>query len=322
MKERILAVDIGGTKTSLMLAGPGSSREPVLTMPTEGDREPRELVREIVRAARNLPGWTARRVELVATGFPGALDPCSGRVRFAPNLRGWENLVPGDLLGEAFGCPVLVENDAGLATLAEWKLGAGSGCDDFVYITVSTGVGAGVVAGGRLLRGSGGLAGEVGHMILDPGGEPCGCGRRGCLETLASGPALARKARAYLSAGENSILGPDPDPPEILSAFRGGDPLAVRLIQELAGWLALGIHNLDVTVNPARVALGGGLGLADPAILQLTRRALENLRPQGQEAPLLMPAALGSAAVLEGALVLAGDPIKKPDDPGVPDQKD
>jgi len=322
MNQRILAIDIGGTKISLMLSGPGDHREPVFTMPAQADREPRALVREIVRAAGTLPGWNGRRVELVAAGFPGALDPCSGRVRFAPNLRGWENLDPGDLLGEAFGCPALVENDAGLATLAEWKRGAGTCCDDFVFLTVSTGVGAGVVAGGRLLRGSGGLAGEVGHMILDPGGEPCGCGRRGCLETLASGPALARKARAYLAAGEKSILGPDPDPPEILSAFRGGDFLAVRLIRELTGWLALGIHNLDVTVNPARVALGGGLGLSDPAILQLTRQALENLQPEGQEGPLLVPAALGSTAVLEGALLLAEESIKKPDDPGAPDQKD
>ena len=211
------------------------------------------------------------------------------------------------MLGERLRAPVSLEDDANTAALGEWRFGAGSGADPMGYLTVSSGIGGGVVAGGGIIRGVTGNAGEVGHIVIDPSGPRCACGRRGDVESYAGGAALARRARQVwprrtLSDGRAAPRAAA----DIFRAARGGDDDARRLVADAADALAAALAALAAVVEPAVIVVGGSIGLGQRRFIgraaTLARRRV--LRENGASLR-VVPAALGQESVLAGAADLA-----------------
>lgn len=249
----------------------------------------------------------------VGVGAPGPLDSTLGLVQSPPNLRGWSDVPLARILSDRLGLPVVLDNDGHVAALAEWAFGAARATDNFVYITVSTGIGGGVVVDGHLLRGRGGRAGHIGHMIMTDADVRCSCGNRGCWEALAAGPALATAACEAIAMEPDSLIrslaGDGPIDARIVGvAARAGDDLALRLIRREAELLGAGITSLIHLYSPERVILGGGLSaLFD--LMQPTIEAVlaERVMPTFRETR-LVKAALGDRTGVVGAAALVLQP--------------
>jgi glucokinase len=185
-------------------------------------------------------------IEAAGIGAPGPTDPRHGVLVNPPNLAGWPAGLPlGPLLTEALGAPVHLENDANLAAVAEFRRGAGRGTSDMAYVTWSTGIGSGLISGGRLHTGAHGTAGEIGHMVLDPEGPLCLCGMRGCTEAYASGNSIG------IRAGRPAA--------EVFADARAGDPEAVATVREAAHMVGIALLNLVNIFDPELIVLGGGI---------------------------------------------------------------
>jgi len=217
---------------------------------------------------------------------------------------------------KATGRAVVVDNDANTATVAEHRVGAGRGADDLVLVTLGTGVGGGLIVGGELRHGAAGFAGEPGHMVVDPNGPPCPCGRRGCWERFASGSGLGRIARDAAHAGRATDIvaraGGDPDAvrgEHVTEAAAAGDPEAVVLMAEFAWWVALGVSNLENLLDPGVVVIGGGLAEAGELLLAPTRAAYATLVLAYDHRPpvRIVGAELGPDAGAIGAALMARD---------------
>ena len=247
----------------------------------------------------------------VGVGAPGPIDP-SGVLHDPPNLPGWGSISITDRLGEALGIPVYAGNDANLAALGEHRFGAGQGVNDLVYLTVSTGIGGGIISGGRLLTGARGFAAELGHQTLVPEGPICGCGQPGHLEALASGPAIARDAKAALEQGRESIILKHADSFEsitaasVSAAAAEGDELAVELMDQAGFYVGLGLVNVIHIVEPRRILIGGGVSKAGELLLKPVRDTIHQrvMSPIYQSVEVL-PAKLGADVGLMGAAALA-----------------
>ncbi len=262
----LLGIDIGGTKTHMALGRADGAllREAHLEDWTSGDLE-RDLAR-ISTTARELlaaAGVEARALEAVGVSAPGPLDPVAGVIRDAPNLPGWHEVAIRARLEAALGRPVRLENDANAAALAEWRFGAGRGARAFVFLTMSTGVGAGLVLEDRLYRGARYGAGEIGHIPVVPDGRLCACGLRGCLEAYTGGAALAARIREDLRAGAKTLIrdfvGGDPARVNArvwVDALRAGDAYAERLHEEYLDRLSQGIAILILGLDTDCIALG------------------------------------------------------------------
>lgn len=244
--------------------------------------------------------------------FAGWVEHPSGLIALAPNLPNAEKDL-GPLLAEAAGLAVLVENDVNCAVWAEMMLGAGIGESNVVMLAVGTGLGGGIVIDGDLYRGSRGFAGEFGHMtVVGEGGPQCACGRTGCLESVASGTALGRLARERIGEQPGSVIlelaGGDPDKitGELVGeAAAAQDPFALRLFEEVATYLGIGIASVALAFDPDVVIIGGGVADIGEILLGPARAELER-RFEGQAPPpKVVPAALGNDAGMIGAALLA-----------------
>jgi glucokinase len=232
--------------------------------------------------------------------------------RAAPNVGAVWDVPIGARLAERLGHPVHVDNDATCATLAEWRAGAALGASDVVLVTLGTGIGGGIVSSGRLVRGVNGFAGEPGHMVVDPNGPPCVCGRRGCWERFASGSGLARLAREAATGGRLVrvvALAGDAEAvrgEHVLSAAREGDHDALVVVDQWAWWVALGLVNLTNILDPEVVVMGGGLAEAVDLVLAPVRRHFADLlyAPAHRPHPRIEMAALGEQAGAIGAALL------------------
>ena len=301
-----VGIDVGGTKClALAMRGGEIVEERRRDTPDEGD----ELLHTLAALAREVADGA---IGHVGVGLPGLVD-AAGVLRFAPNLRGAQGRAVGGELERQLGVRVQVENDATCAAWGEHRLGVAKGRDDVVLVTLGTGIGGGLVAGGVLVRGANGFAGEVGHMVVDPDGPPCTCGRRGCWETLASGRALDRLAReAARAGGAEAVLelaGGDVAAVtgrHVTRAAAAGDAQALELLESLARWVALGLANLAMVLDPALVVVGGGLVAAGETLLAPVRRELAAALPGGgnRAAPDVVPAQLGERAGALGAASL------------------
>jgi len=245
----------------------------------------------------------------LGVGAPGPVDPVAGIVLSAPSLHGWIDVPLRAILRERSGLPVAVHNDGNVAVLGEWRFGSGRGCRDFVYITVSTGIGGGIMADGRLLLGRKGMAGEIGHMIVAEHGPRCSCGNRGCWEAVASGTALSRAAGTALASGRrSSILALAAGEPiagrHVMAAAAEGDEVALDLVRREGELLGLGLVGLLHLFSPERIALGGGvmhgLALLEPHIRHVVS---ERAMPAYRDVP-ICAAQLGDAAGVIGAAAL------------------
>jgi glucokinase len=262
----LLGIDIGGTKTQIALGRANGEllREVHLESWASGSYE-RDL-EAIATSARGLleaAGVAANAIESIGVSAPGPLDPLTGVIREAPNLPGWHEVPIRARLERALGRPVRLENDANAAAVAEWRFGAGRGSSAFVFLTMSTGVGAGLVLDGRLYRGARYGAGEIGHIPVVPDGRACACGLRGCLEAYTGGAALAARMREDLAAGVKSAVRDlvRGDLTRIsartwVEALRAGDAYAQQLYEEWLDRLAQAIAIVVLALDADCIALG------------------------------------------------------------------
>jgi glucokinase len=257
------------------------------------------------------PAGDAKAPICVGVGIPGIVDP-DGLLRFAPNLLGANGTQVREGLQDRLGDKALVhvDNDANCAAIGECTFGAGIGRSDVLFVTLGTGIGGGILAGGRLLRGAGNFAAEIGHMVVDPHGPPCGCGRRGCWERYASGSGLGRIARDAALAGQadrvRELAGGDPDDvrgEHVVRAAFEGDRNAAAILEEFAWWLALGLGNLANVLDPEMIVIGGGLVGAGEVLFAPLRTAFAEhlLAPAMRPAIEIVPAVLGERGGAIGA---------------------
>ncbi len=294
----VIGVDVGGTKirsgvvdregaihTRYEAGSPGTSEEDVLRA-LDGAVE--EVLEETIGA--------------IGFGVPANLDRRTGRVLRATNLP-FDDFDLSGHARERFGLPVGVENDANAAALAEWKLGAGRGASNLVLFTLGTGVGGGIVLDGHLYRGAHGMAGEIGHFVVQLDGVQCSCGQRGCWEKYASGSALGRIAReAGFESGE-----------AVVAAAGAGGAKALKVLDQFTRWVAIGMAGLANTLDPAVIVIGGGLVEAGDLLLAPMRQHFNDLIEGGEHRPEvpIRPASLGERAGAIGAALIARDFLDK-----------
>ncbi|MHB8594085.1 MAG: ROK family protein [Acidimicrobiales bacterium] len=321
-----LGLDVGGTKMlGLALDGAGATlaetRVPSPGSPSAGagpgGTGPGVLLDALASLAEQVmtvPGAVDRaRVQAVGVGVPGLVDD-DGTLRFAPNLPVGNGAHIARELSTRLGLRVVVDNDANCAAIAESTLGAVVCVPDAVVVTLGTGIGGGIVSGGGLLRGTNGFAGEIGHMVVDPSGPLCPCGQRGCWECFASGSGLARLARQAARAGRLGavvrLAGDDPEGvrgEHVTQAARAGDEEAQAVLEELGWWIALGLSNLALVLDPQVIVLGGGLVETIGLILDSVRDTVATMLEHKAHRPevRIVPAALGESGGAIGAAVMA-----------------
>lgn len=311
---KILALDFGGTKHAAALLNLGEkqwiARKRALSPPHPHFRTDMEIMRSL--ASDLLQNETPAAI---GVSFGGPVDATTGTVRLSHHVEGWENIPLRQILETCFDAPTSVDNDANVAALGEHRFGAGIGFDSLLYITVSTGVGGGWILNQRPWRGAEGMAGEIGHMVVDPAGPICLCGKRGCVERMTSGPYIAEDVR--------SLLQQHPERGQILRALVGdnlailtaqivsqaasvGDELAIEALEKAGSALGRGIGNVANLINPQRFILGGGVAGAGKIFWTAVHRvARETALPEVNFE--IVPAALGDEAPLWGAAALASD---------------
>ncbi len=269
VKPIVLGIDIGGTKTAAMVVDGADRILGRAERPTD-HRPPVEVAAETGRAALAVAGVGLAGFEAVGVAVPGDVDTRSGTVRLAVNLDA-RDLPLSALLGQELGAPCFVEHDARAAAI--WLAGRPGVSGDLAYLSIGTGVAAGVVLDGQPLAGDNGLAGEIGHCVADPDGPVCPCGLRGCLEAIASGPAVARAAQAALDRGEPSLLreraaGTAVTAEAVYAAAGNDDALALRVTDAAAAAIARAVRSLVLSYGVARVVIGGGPSRAGAAFSQ------------------------------------------------------
>jgi len=312
MNRLVGAVDVGATKTlvtvrPLPVAAWASDGE-TIRFPTPAT--PGELIDALEGALRGLAASSGGRIVAVGVGTPGPVDAARGVVVHAPN-QGWRDVSLGTLLADRLGVPVALDDDANVGALGEAVFGAGAGTDPVAYVTVSTGVGAGMIVGGRIVRGCHGAAGEVGHLVVDAAGPRCGCGNRGCVEAYASGTGLERRARETWPRGRGPAGGPAPrTAAEVFRAARAGDAGARRIIEDGAAALSRGFAAIVATLDPERLVVGGAIGLAQPRYVSRAAHLARRLTiVESRSRATIVREALGGDSVLAGAAVLGTETL-------------
>jgi len=308
-----IAIDIGGTQTRAALFAPQSST-PILTQRISTQKESETPLERLLGLIASI--WEqSQPVLAIGVAAASPVDPYRGIVIDAPNIPGWVNLPLRQYIEDRFHVPVALGNDANLAALAEWKFGSGKGHRNMIYITVSTGIGGGVILDNQLLLGERGMAGELGHITVLPDGPLCGCGQRGHLEAVASGPSIARWVELELGQGIPSILkaGHSLTAKEVASAASQGDALAKAAFQRAGTFLGRTFADYLHIFNPTAIIVGGGVSRAGPLIFDPIRAAMQSsvMSPQFLDNLTLTTAALGDEVGLMGALALAQNLIEK-----------
>ncbi len=290
VKRYAIGIDIGASKTAVGIC---NSKGVILAKSTRPTGIPEELPEQI-RALLAEADFAMKKIRGIGVGTVGPLDIKTGRILRTPNLPAWRGIPIVKLLRRAFGVPVVLDNDANAAALAELKFGHKK--QNFIYLTLSTGIGAGIVIDGRVYRGAAGNAGEVGHMIIEGArmAPCCGCGKRGCFEALASGSAIAKRAKKLLKLKHASAE-------IVFQRARAGDKKARKIIEEAAFYLGVGLANLSEIFDPELIVLGGGLTKAWALFERIVQKTLKRY---ARQAPQLILTKLGDDNVLMGAAAL------------------
>lgn len=304
--EAALGIDVGGTNVRAAVVDLATGVVVASRRGPLAGRTPDEVVRAVVWTTREAVEAAGVRPVAAGAGFAGQIEGESGRVLSAPNL-GWRDVALGQLLGAALGLPVRVVNDLNAAAWGEYRCGAALGARSALVVFAGTGVGAGVVLDGRLLSGARGVAGEIGHVKVEPPpGEPersCGCGARGCLEAYAGGAGIsARLARAR---SEGNPAGPS-SPNDVERAAVAGDPWASAFWESTAARLGRAIADAVTLLDPGKLVLGGGLLLGNPSLLAAVERVVRaEASKTAMEGLSVTRAALGDDAGVIGAALLS-----------------
>ncbi|MFA0747755.1 ROK family protein [Fervidibacter sp.] len=302
MKVGVIGVDVGGTKMTAALANRDGKIVKLLRIQTrreEGAEGGFKAICEMVKSLLDEAQTQGLSVERIGVGFGGPVDFERGTVYLSHHVPGWENFPLKAELERSLGVPVTVDNDANAGTLGEWMFGAGKGVNDLLYVNIGTGIGGGIVSGGKMVRGWRNLAGEIGHMTVKPNGPTCTCGRKGCLEALASGSAIGREGTERLGRPVRSE--------EVFQLADQGDPIAKQILAEAVDALAFAIGAAANLFNPKKVILGGGVAEAPEHLLiePLRERLVRYTLPQVYEGLEVVRAQLGYDAGIMGAIALA-----------------
>jgi glucokinase len=280
----VLAVDLGGTKIVTALITPQGelvSREYSPTLAEEGVKP---VIKRILTTATTLvqhADLPYSSLSAIAIAVAGAIDSEKGIVTASPNLPGWRDIPLKDEIQISTGVTTFVINDATAAALGEHRFGAGRGVDNLIYLTVSTGIGGGIIIDGKLYSGSSGSAGELGHMTIDLNGPRCACGNVGCLEVLASGKAVAREAQRLIAQGTKTAILEIAEgdaqfvtAQTVATAANKGDAVALSIINKAATYLGVGMVNLVNIFNPEMIIVGGGMGKMGEMLLKPARKVV------------------------------------------------
>jgi len=315
---KYLGVDLGGTRLSAAVVDAGTGEVGGLrTIPTlarEGHDAVVERMAELIETVIAESGLAKDQLAAIGIGVPGMLDLERGQTLFLPNLPGnWPNVPLQSMIAERLGLPTHLLNDARSMTLGEWAFGAGRDVDDMACFTIGTGIGGGLVIGGKLHLGVGGTGGELGHQIIDMHGPPCGCGSRGCLEAFASGSAITAMAIKAVTQGLTTRIGHMVDydlnhinPEVIAQAAQAGDEIACDIYQRAGFYLGIAVSNVLTAVGPRKVVIGGGVAQAGELLFSPIRSTVqERVHIMPKEEVQILPAQLGTNAGLIGAALWA-----------------
>ena len=321
--DLILGVDLGGTKilTAVVKSlGEMLSSDESTTPATEGREVVIQSILDSAHSALGQANCTISGISAIGIGAPGISNPEAGILFTSPNLPGWRNVLLRDIIQNKLGIKAFLINDANAAALGEFYFGAARGVRNFIYITLSTGIGGGIVIDGKIYIGAIGAAGEVGHMTIDDDGPICNCGNKGCWEMLASGTALAKEARHRIKEGvKTSILEYVEGDVEnvtaqvIQSAAEQGDSLARELIARTGYYVGVGLANLINIFNPELIVIGGGLSnIGDMLLKPAFKTAGERAYKEAFQAVRFASAELGRNSGVLGAAVFALQEMRKP----------
>jgi glucokinase len=274
-----VGIDLGGTQLRVAIADDRGRLRTVVRHATEAARGREHVIGKIVAAvteALDADGTPAHRVRALGIGLPGPVDPAAGIVISPANLPGFRNVPLNRILARATGIPSFLHHDAHLAALGEHRRGAARGVTEMIYVTVSTGIGAGLLLRGELYAGAHGIAGEVGHIVVQRDGPLCTCGNRGCLEAIASGTGIARAARESALGTPGSVLHglKNPGAEDVARAARAGDQLATAILETAGMYLGMAIGTLVNLFNPQLIVLGGSVLKSGPLLLGPMRRSM------------------------------------------------
>jgi glucokinase len=312
MGKRI-GIDVGGTNVKIALVEEGKIIYSN-SVPTYAKMGYEYTVNNIKQAIRDLMKETETNesnIEGIGFDFPGQVDYKTGVVKLAPNIPGWVNIPIAQMIEDEFHIPTKIDNDVRCAALGELKFGAGKGCENFICITVGTGIGSGIVINGQIVRGASNAAGELGHIKLKSNGGPlCGCGDSGCLEAYASGPAIVGMAYEYLKGGKSAkfaeMAGDGEITPYIVAkAAEAGDSVAKRIFETIGYRIGMGLVSVINLLNPERVIVGGGVAECGDLLLEPIRKTVkERAMKVAGETVEIVPAELGNSAGVIGASML------------------
>ncbi len=320
---KFVGVDLGGTHLRAAIVditnGQVVDQFQVPTLAREGHNAVIARMAEMIDKVISSSGTSKADVGGIGIGVPGKLDLEHGRVLFLPNLPGnWLNVPLQQEIERQVGLPTHLLNDARAMTFGEWKYGAGRGVNTVACFTLGTGVGGGLVVNGKLHLELGGTAGELGHQVIDVDGPTCGCGSRGCLETYASGPAIAAAGIKAVVQGLTTRIGEMVNydlnrvtPEVVYQAALSGDPIAQEIYQRVGHYLGIAIANVIVIVGPRKIVIGGGVSQAGELLFEPIRRTIRSsVFITSTEQVEIVPAQLGINAGIIGAAAWAGEVAK------------
>ena len=280
-----MGIDLGGTKIGTGLVNTQGEVRASDYRPTEANRGRDAVIERITQAAREVmrkANVSPGDVSGVGVGAPGPLDIAQGILTEPPNLPGWRDVPLKQIIEDAIGIPTYLENDANAAGIAEYLYGAGRGTRHMIYVTVSTGIGGGLILNGQIYHGASGGAGEIGHLTVLPDGPLDGCGTRGCLDALASGTAIAREARELVEHGVPTLIaGLARENPDgitarvVVEAMHRGDPYAADIVSKAMRYLGIGMASMVNLFNPELIVIGGGLSHLGDLLLDPVRRGID-----------------------------------------------
>ncbi len=315
MAKRI-GIDVGGTNVKIALVDDNGKIIYSNSVPTYAKMGYEYTVNNMKQAIKDLmkeTNTTPSDIEGIGFDFPGQVDCKTGVVKLAPNIPGWVNVPIAQMIEDEFHIPTRIDNDVRCAALGELKFGAGRGCENFICITVGTGIGSGIVINGKVVRGATNAAGELGHIKLQMNGGPiCGCGDTGCLEAFASGPAIVAMAQEYIKGGKSTkfremaaVEGGEITPYMVAKAAEEGDPVAKRIFEIVGEYIGIGLTSVINLLNPERVIIGGGVAESGELLLGPIRKTIkERAMVVAGNAVEIVPAQLGNSAGVIGASML------------------
>lgn len=318
MDAVVAGADLGGTTVSIALARCDGSLVAESKIATESHKGPEDVLNRIADQVLLLAQEAGVSPSAFGLGVPGLVDLKTGTTKFLPNMpTQWRNVEAARIVTAKLGCPVSLLNDARAATLGELRYGLGRDVESMAMLTLGTGVGGGIAVNRQLVLGPLGAAGELGHQRILPDGPPCGCGQRGCLETLVSGPAFTGEGVRLLKAGLAPILHELVDgdiskvsPREMAQAAKAGDDVLASTIRRRAGYLGIGVANVVTIIHPELVVLSGGVAeMGDILIDPVRTAAKKHVGMFPTENVQVEKAILGEKAGLLGTIALAADSL-------------